>query len=333
LNSTGKRLVFKGPYKAEMETFQVPEPGPGEILVETKYSLISLGTELFWYTGEHTYFRDGTWSYPFYSGYSNVGRVVKAEGSEPFKPGDLVFTLAPHTSHHSLPLDSPDIHKLPDGLDPILATFTALGWVAVHGLKVSGLSLGESVVIIGQGLIGLLTLQVARLAGAQPIAVIDRLPARLERAVQFGPDLALSAAEPELEDKIRELTGDGAEVVFDATGNPGSFPMALKLAAPRGRVVVLGSPHGTVEIDLYRHTHRRQLQVLGAYQPAAPDSGNPYYPWSRGRICKLVMDLIRWGKLDVNSLITRRCTPEALPDTFARLSHDRSHDLGVVIEW
>ncbi|MFC2076290.1 zinc-binding dehydrogenase [candidate division KSB1 bacterium] len=331
----GTRLVFTAANQATMEKFDIPDPGEGQLLIETECSLISLGTELFWYTGEHTFFKDGTWTYPFHSGYSNVARI-KAVGSEVkgYQVGDRVFTLSPHTSHHLVDSDSADIYPVPEGVDSESAAFTALGWVALHGAKTANLSLGESVLIIGQGLVGQLALRVARLSGAGPIVVVDSRLKRLEWSAEGGPDAAFPADDPELDAKVKETVGnDGAEVVLDTTGNPAALKSALRLAAPRGRVVVLGSPHGTVELDLYRDIHRRQLRILGAYQPAAPEEATPYYHWSRGRICRLMLELIDKGDLDPKIFITRRRPSEEAPKIFADLARERSNDLGVVLKW
>ena len=124
-----------------------------------------------------------------------------------------------------------------------------------------------------------------------------------------------------------------AEVVIEATGNPHVVAQALDLAGDGGRVVLLGSPRGTAEIDLYRAIHHKGVSLIGAH---ARVSGHPYTtqdPWTRERNLDLVLDLFADGSLLSEGLISHRIQPDDVGETYEMLVERPNSFLGVLIEW
>ena len=134
-------------------------------------------------------------------------------------------------------------------------------WGCVRGRS----RLGETVVVLGLGLIGQFAAQLARVAGARPVIGVDLFPNRVEIA-QAGGICALNPNESDVAQTVNAVTaGRMAEVVIEATGNPAVIPQALELAGDGGRVVLLGSPRGTVEIDPYSAVHHKGVSLIGAH--------------------------------------------------------------------
>src|SRR5438045_7599545 len=183
-----KSILFTGKDQVQVtEEEPLPPPGPGDIQVQTTRTLISTGTEgivLGRKFSPGTHF-DAWVKYPFRPGYSQVGRVsAVGDGVAEFKVGDRVATRAPHTSVGQVKA----IHavRIPDGVSDDDATWTALGKIAQIGVRAAEHRMGDTVAIIGLGLVGQLVAQYVRLMGAGGINAIEPATLRLEVAKGHG---------------------------------------------------------------------------------------------------------------------------------------------------
>ena len=169
----GRRLVQIGGNRVEIEEFDVPEPGPGEVLVRVTRSQISAGSEI-------SGFRDDVPADTRrHLGYTTVGRVqAVGDGVEEFAVGDRVMAWGPHGSHW-LASRGPDF----DGTMPVQhveydltdeqAAFARLGDVALHGVRRAELQLDETVAVFGEGVVGQLVTALCRISGAYPVIAVD----------------------------------------------------------------------------------------------------------------------------------------------------------------
>ena len=172
-----RALWFTAPRTAELRPERVPPPGPGEVRVKTIASAISHGTEMLVYRGEvpadlplDLPTLAGEFSFPIKYGYATVGRVLDA-GVGAFSAGDLVFVHHPHQDAFAVPAGLPV--RLPDGLDPTLGLFFANLETALNVVHDAPLRLGETALVFGQGVVGLLVTRLLKLAGAyQVLAVV-----------------------------------------------------------------------------------------------------------------------------------------------------------------
>jgi threonine dehydrogenase-like Zn-dependent dehydrogenase len=126
---------------------------------------------------------------------------------------------------------------------------------------------------------------------------------------------------------------DGANVVIGATGKPVVYPMAVKLACVAGRVVALGSPRGTVEMNFLDEVHLREVSILGAIQPRTPEQPHIYYPWTKERERNLILRLMSEDKLPIEDLITHVAKPEQCLEIYTMLADKPQNVLGVLFEW
>ena len=177
-------------------------------------------------------------------GYSCSGIVIAAgEGVQEFQPGDRVACggggYANHSAINFVPKNL--AVKLPDSVGLDAAALTTIGAIAMQGLRQSESSFGETVAVIGAGLVGVLTIQLAKAAGCRVIA-IDLDPGRVERAVKFGADLGLLSSDPRTALAVKEATHYGPDAVIITAATPSAEPieLAAAIARDRGRIVVVG---------------------------------------------------------------------------------------------
>lgn len=114
--------------------------------------------------------------------------------------------------------------------------------VLLHSLELAELKFGETVAVMGAGPIGLLAVRLARLAGASKIVCGDMIPHRLRRARELGADQIVDVSKESMVEAVRDVTGKGAHVIFDAAGKAASIDASIRSARPGGRIVVIGIP-------------------------------------------------------------------------------------------
>ena len=195
--------------------------------------------------------------------------------------------------------------------------------------------LGEVVAVLGLGIVGQLAASLCQLAGGMPVIGIDLDPFRIGKARDRGIDVLLNPNDTDdLPAALREhAIEDGANVVLESTGIPAVYPTAVKLACTAGRVIALGSPRGTVEMDFLADVHLREVSLLGAIQPKTPNEDHIYYRFTKDRDRKLVLRLMASGKLPVEDLITHEPQPDECQEIYTMLADNPRESLGVVFDW
>ncbi len=328
------RLVSPGIRQMELAPFETgPVPDDG-ILIENLYTAVSVGTEIHGWT--HGGEPGNRVRFPRTTGYCNVGTALEVgKDVEGIRPGDRVAGQGNHASHSILYGGRSFHQKVPDSVSSEAAAFMVMGAIAIHGIRVARIELGEVVVVIGLGIVGQLAATLARLSGALPVVAIDLDGFRLDVARRRGIGLCIN---PGAVDDIRDAVGrhcvdDGANVVIEATGKPAVYPTAVRLACTAGRVIALGSPRGTVDMDFLADVHLREVSILGAHQPKTPEADHIYYRWAKERDRRLVMRLMGEGKLPVEDLVTHVAEPERCQEIYTMLADDPSAALGVVFKW
>jgi 2-desacetyl-2-hydroxyethyl bacteriochlorophyllide A dehydrogenase len=330
------------PRSVGIRAYDTPAPGPGEVLVRTWYSGISAGTELATYRGTNPYLDrrwdpemalflsgESTFSYPVdVWGYSEVGRV-EAVGPDvtSLAADDVVWGMWGHRSHAIVPIERLDGHRLPAGLDPMIGTFDRVGAVALNAVLAAGAFLGETVVVFGQGVIGLLTTQLLAGQGIEVIAV-DAIPARLEWAEKFGAVPVLADGDVALH--VWEQTdGRGADRVIELTGVYPALQEAIRCAGVDGTVVAAGFYQGpATALRLGEEFHHNRVRLVPSQIGAVPTVLRRR--WTRQRLDSTVMQLCARGRLDPLPLVTHVLPAEQAAEAYALLD-DPPDDLMQVI--
>jgi 2-desacetyl-2-hydroxyethyl bacteriochlorophyllide A dehydrogenase len=330
-------LVFPEPRRAVLEEHDVPDPGAGQVLVRSLVTLISTGTDLTAYSGDFPRDRPSSWAryvkYPFRPGYSSVAEVVSlGSGVEGFAVGQHVFNRASHTSLAVQPVDR--LVPLPEAVPIEEAAFAGISSIAMNGVRMAELALGEAVVVVGMGIVGEMAMQYARLSGAFPLVAVDLSDQRLENATRFGATHAVNPGREELPARLAEITrGRKADAVFEVTGNPNVIPSLPPLIRRGGRLILLGSPRGPSTLDFHDEVHTFGLRVIGAHASNTPQHELPDNPWTWERNATLFLDLLQAGRVNVADLITHRFSWRQGPEAFEKLLADRTQFRGVILDW
>lgn len=334
-----RKIACTGLKQAELTEVELQDKLEAyQIRVKAECSLISAGTETAIYTQTHIAYTKPElpdWlKPPVYLGYAMAG-IVEDTGAEVtgVKKGDRVICAANHGDIGIVDVREAMVRKLPDNVTMEQGTLSRLASISMMSVRQPRVTLGETAVVIGLGLIGHLAAQLNLLAGARPAIGFDLIKERIDVANQNGIT-AFSSADVDAAEKVTELTdGAMAQVVIEATGNPKVIPMALSLAAREGRVALLGSPRGKTEIDAYGTVHNQGIALIGAHEELSPVCPTYKDPWSQERNVDTVLKLFDDGSLKSDGLISNRIKPEEAPEIYKNLAERPNDFMGVLIDW
>ena len=331
---SGYQTVFPAAREVELEEQEWGDPGPGQALVRMRSTLISTGTELTALSGDFP--SDSRWAryirYPWAPGYSAIAEIVAVgEDVKEWEVGQRVQCWARHASYGIISAES--LIAIPEGVPDEQATFATLAEITMNALRRARLQFGESVAIVGAGLLGQLTAQWCRKAGAWPVIVIDVAEARLPAARESGATHTIAALSQDAVEQVQSLTNEGADVVFEVTGNPQAIPGCLKLSRRLGRVILLGSPRGPVSVDFHEEAHSLGLEIIGAHNSTHPRQESPNTPWTIASHTRLFLEWLAADEISVEHLISHRYSWRQAPEAFLMLLEDRSQAEGVILDW
>jgi len=275
-----KAAVLYGPRDIRVESFEAPELKPGMVLLRSRLVGIC-GSDQHYY--EHGYCAAFVPDRPFVLGHEVMAEVAAVAGDvDTVRVGQRVAvnparscgfcenckagrgnlcrrtimlgsaSTTPPTNGglaELVTVRADQCHVLPDGVDEALGAMMEPFAVALHAVKRAGTVSGRRVLVTGAGAIGLLAAITARAYGAAPVAISDLVPERRGKAEELGIDAVLDPADGNLAERVRELTGEGFDVVLEASGAPPALRSAFDLVRPGGTIVQIGTL-GTAEIPL-----------------------------------------------------------------------------------
>lgn len=265
-------------------------------------------------------------------GYSNSGTVIaKGQFTKGFNIGDRVACagsgIAAHAEFVTIPVNL--AVRIPDNVSIESAAFTTIGSISMQGIRRAGVTFGESVVITGLGLLGLLAVQIAKAWGLVVIG-IDLNPTRLEIAKSMGADHCFLANDPETEKRILELTGrNGADavIIYAATKSSEPANQALRLCRRRGKVVVVGAIGMELEreamyvkeLDFVMSTSYGPGRYDDLYEVKGVDYPIGYVRWTENRNMQEFIRLVSDEKVNVIPLISNTFTIEQVDEAYKSL--------------
>ena len=347
-----KKIFFTKTKRAEIVKYELSEtPGEYEVLVKTLYSIVSSGTEgaNFANPGMEKIEVNSWIRNP---GYGNVGKVLAVgEKVKDYKIGDLVFSTENHCSHFKIDTRydpkrySLYMVKMPEQLDPMKAVFARIADVAMSAVRKADLGLGDTVLVIGLGMVGNFAAQLFQLAGADVLAA-DLVEFRLERARKCGIKKVVSSKNwDELKKTVMEWTeGKGAQIVVEAIGYSPVIAKAVSLARSLGEVILLGSPRGEAIMDvtpMLSDVHLRHVTIKGGLEWLWSVPESPLYHPSRftkmGNL-KQIFSYLKSGALVTEPLLTHVVPPEKCQEVYEGLTGGikgtlKTTYLGVVYDW
>lgn len=324
-----RRIVFTGKQEVMIEPFEAGTPGKGEVLVRSQLSLMSTGTENIVFNrlfdaGTHW---DNWVKYPFYPGYSSVGTIeAVGEGVSTLAVGDRVGFRAGHRSHALV--EAKSCYLIPEGLPFEAAVWFALAKITFHGAHVAGYQLGDSVLVIGAGPIGQMSVRWARASGVASIIVVDTVPDRMGLAKAGGATDTITLPIDQAREAVLKA-GDGnlPRVIIDSTGNAAVFSAALGLAAKYGKVVIMGDTGRPAQQVLTSDVITRGLTIVGAHDGHNTDE------WNESTITELFFKLAASGRFSLEGLNSHVFKPGDCAEAYAVANKSRATTMGIVFEW
>lgn len=278
---------------------------------------------------------------PLPLGYCNVGVVAEVgPGVDSFKVGERVVSNGPHAD--VVKVSKNLCARIPAEVDDESAAFVVLASIGLQGIRLAQPTLGESFVITGVGLIGLLTLQLLRAHGCRVLAIDydeSKLAlARLFGAVTCNPGLG----EDPVTAGMALSRGQGVDGVIITASTKSNDPVtqAARMCRKRGRIVLVGvSGMELNRADFYEKELSFQVSCSygpGRYDPTYEDKGHDYpigfVRWTEQRNFEAVLDMLASGQLDVKPLITHRFAFEDAPKAYETLTDDKS-GLGILLRY
>jgi 2-desacetyl-2-hydroxyethyl bacteriochlorophyllide A dehydrogenase len=333
--STSLCVIHHPPGRVELRECGLSPIRPGQYLVETQFSAVSPGTEGRALRGKQV----GVGPEPYVPGYQGVGTVLEAGDHCELAPGDTVFfgggggftggISASWGSHaQRLIVDESKIFKLPAGIDRAEASLSKLIAIALHGIKLSELKSGETVAVIGLGILGQFSARLARLFGGE-VTAFDRVPRRVELAQKAG--IKSHIVEDSIGETVaRSLGADSRfDVIIDVTGSSSVLTEGIALAhdlspweaprVPSTRYVVQGSFAGEVRLD-YQQVFMKELRLFFPRDQYSADLLD-------------VFGLLASRELKISDVTGEPLSPHAAPTCYQTLSGPHPDRLTAIFDW
>ncbi len=339
-----RTLYFTAPGQVEIREEPLPEPGAHDVLVETLCSAISAGTEMLVYQGRFPRNLEsdsaisglrGGFKYPLAYGYANAG-IVRKIGKEvdSFWRDKLVFSFQPHTSHYVCQPDS--LIPVPSPLSPETACFLPNMETAVNLVQDGAPVLGERVLVLGQGVVGLFATSLLSEFPLETLVIVDRFDLRCQMGMaecQKSKASSCALLDPGTNDFSQQAFSalkQGADLTFELSGNPTALNDAIKLTRFSGRVVI-GSWYGekAAEIDLGSTFHRSRIKLISSQvSTVSPElSGR----WDKQRRFDVAWQALE--RIQPKRWITHRFTLDQAADAYRLLDQNPQEALQVILEY
>ena len=326
------QILFTAPRIAELVEVNVPALAEDDVLAKMEYTVVSGGTERAVLLG----MQNTPQTYPTSLGYCGVGRVVEVGAAvKKIRPGDRVLVY--HGNHASYNIrKEEEITKVENDAIPSLdAAFVIIAAMGLGGVRKLELELGESAMVMGQGLLGIFATQFCRLSGAYPVIAADLNPARRKLALELGADYAFDPAAPDFIERVKAVTkGKGVNGCVEVTGISAAMHQALQCAAWMGRISLLGCTRvSDCGVDYYTQVHKPGVKLIGAHNFVRPKVESYPHHWTHHDDCNAILDLIAAKRLQVAPILSRVLSPADAPAVYTQLCEDKNFPLGTVFDW
>ncbi len=332
---TNPGIIFIAPGVAELREGEIPTLRAGEVLIRAERTAISAGTERANLLGDPnvSISSKGEVKFPRQSGYSASGVVAAVgEGVTSLRVGDRV---ACSESKHAryFRLKEKYVYPLDDAIGFDTGALVRIATFPLAAIRKCRLEIGESAIVMGLGVLGLIGVTLLRAAGATPIIAVDPVPEKRTRALTLGADYALDPFAPDFVSEVKRLTGGGAKVALEITGKGQGLDMVLDVMARMGRVALLGCTRDAdFSIDYYRKVHGPGISLIGAHTAARPREESSAGLWTERDDALAVLSLVKHGRLSLADLVEEVHAPTEAQAVYTRLATERAFPV-VQFDW
>ncbi len=307
-----------------------------EVLIATEYSIVSAGTEGAGFTGlvQQMPFGDAG-QYPRHTGYGNLGQVLRVgDAVAGVQPGDRVLSFARHASivkADARRMVLPVAHEAPGQH----LVFARMAGVSIAALRSASVQPGDTVLVVGGGLVGNFAAQLFCLAGTD-VMLADLSELRLRQARACGIERTVNPSRADLAEAVRDWTGGaGARVGVEAIGISEVIAQTAMCVARHGELILLGSPRAPAHFDvtpMLLRIHLEAIRVIGALEWRWPQHAT-----ERTRDLdanyRQIAGWIAAGQLAVEPLLTHLASPADCQPMYDGLTANQEEYLGVVFDW
>ena len=331
-----KNIVFTKPNVAELIEEDISAPASNDIQVRLMYSTISSGTERANLMGSKTV----SWRcpevkeavFPRRGGYSSAGIVEQiGENVTKFKVGDRV-ALWWSTHNQYVTINEKNACLIGDISFEDAALFH-IATFPLAAIRKCHLEIGESAIVMGMGMLGVVALQLLKSAGAVPIIAVDPDSAKREKALKCGADYALDPYSPDFAETVKRITDGVANVGIEVTGIGAGLDGILDCMALKGRVALLGCTRNSdFTIDYYRKVHGPGITLVGAHTNARPNFESSNGWWTQEDDMFALKKLTEMGRIKLSNIIDEIHSPAEASEVYMHLVNDKTFPL-VQFDW
>lgn len=332
-----KSIIFTAVGQVEIHESDLGSLANHDVLVANEFSAISAGTERACLLDLPNLADAQPGKFPKSLGYSGVGRVVEVgQEVKTVQTGDRVLTFwgSRHTNYNCVREEN--TVKIED--DRLLSEHAVLAIIAsfsLNGLRKTRLEIGESAAVVGLGILGLFAVALSRIAGGVPVMASDCNPARRQKALELGAQLAFDPAADDYIEQVKSAAPGGVDAVIEVTGQSVALRQALGFVARFGRISLLGCTRvSDTVIDYYQQVHRPGVEIVGAHALARPMLESRPHAWTWQDDVQALFRFMADGRLDMRQVLSAVYAPEDAPAVY-RLLAEYHHDfpVGAVFDW
>lgn len=324
-----RNIVFTEPKVAKLLSEDVAPLGAGDVLVKLAVSSISSGTERANLVGDPRVTIDTAPDateavFPRRVGYSSAGVVVQVgKDVTTVNVGDRV-AVGGGKHQEYVAVEEKRVHPIGDVSFQDAALFY-ISTFPLAAIRKCRLEIGESAVVMGMGVLGLIAVKLLKAAGAAPVIAVDPIAEKRQKALQSGADYALDPLSPDFAKTVKDLTDGGANVGIEVTGITAGLDGVLDCVARFGRVALLGcTRHSDLNIDYYGKVHGPGVTLVGAHTVARPQHESSAGWWTEADDMKAMKRLVASGRLSLAELVDEIHSPEEAEDVFGRLAVEKA---------
>lgn len=333
-----KRLITAGPRQGEVVDVETPTVGEDQALLKTR-AVSVLMENVGLHTGADPRLKSD--KNPLYRGYpitqagEVLGEVVQVgAGVTDTSIGDRFVSYSSFDEYHAVaPAAWTRIGANVADEAAISAPFSG---TALQCMRRAKIAIGDDVIIVGQGPMGLLVTQWAKFAGAGRVIVTDFNQKRLQVARQMGATHSIDASTANVKDRLYAITeGNGPDVVIDAGNTAATFPLAFDYARDQGKVVVISWHTQPIVIeDITRDFYHKELEII-ATRATGPAQAyrSPYLRWTGWESQRFIARMMEEGRFDPSPLITDKLPFDQFHEALRRVEQAQESTVKALVTW
>ena len=214
------------------------------------------------------------------------------------------------------------------------ASLCNIGTFSMAAIRKTRLEIGESMMVMGLGILGLMAVHFARIAGAAPVIAVDPVEERREKALKFGAGFAFDPFDEDFAEKVKAVTNGGVNAAIEVTGIGAGLNECLDCMARFGRVALLGCTRNSdFTVDYYRKIHSPGITIIGAHTNARPEVES--YPgfFTRRDDIDAILSLLKLKRASFKDMIDVTYSPEQCTEVYTQLVNDKNFPTVVQFNW